>query len=199
MRTVNPSAIMVIDHVTAAVELTQDKWALIDVVDIPLISAYKWTAQECSSTKGKFYATTRVRGLNSASKSGKTYIHRMILGLVENAGSIDVDHKDGDPLNNRRSNLRSCTRLQNMRNRKKRRNTSSQWHGVCFDKTRGKWMACVKVDGRFKSLGRHDTEIDAAIAYYEAAMKLDPVFYGSILVDPRKVRDGEQRDESDAQ
>ena len=66
-----------------------------------------------------------------------------------------------------------------MRNRKKQRNNTSEYTGVCFDKARGKWQAYIKVDGKKKSLGYFHTKEEAAAVYEEAAQKEFGEFFRS--------------------
>lgn len=84
---------------------------------------------------------------------------------------LDVDHIDGDGLNNQRSNLRVVTRRQNLRNqRRKAANATSQFLGVCWDRSRQRWIASI--DGRH--IGRFYDEDTAARAYDRAAYARDP-------------------------
>lgn len=99
------------------------------------------------------------------------YLHRVIMGVTD--PKIDVDHIDGDGLNNRRSNLRAVTRQKNLRN-KHRTYGTSKFIGVCWFKQTSKWHAQIKVDGKRKHLGYHSDEESAARAYDAAALAIDP-------------------------
>ncbi len=89
------------------------------------------------------------------------YLHREIMGL-EAGDPREVDHEDGDPLNNRRSNLLVVdTRSEQMQNHGVRPH-SSRFRGVTWDKRRGRWMARAKLRGRFVFLGYFDSEEAAA-------------------------------------
>ena len=93
-------------------------------------------------------------------------LHRLLFG-----GRVEmIDHRDGDGLNNHRSNLRPATHSQNMRNRRKLKPSASQFKGV--SRLREKWTAHVqfRVNGKKGSvcLGVFDNERDAAIAYAAA-------------------------------
>lgn len=105
-----------------------------------------------------------------AKNSKKELLHRILLGV---GAGLEIDHIDGDGLNNQRANLRICTRQQNMMNqRKQKRLTSSQYKGVRFDKERGQWRAEIGLPGtKRKFLGRFPREDEAAVAYNVAALE----------------------------
>lgn len=82
----------------------------------------------------------------------------------------EIDHINGDPTDNRISNLRLATRLQNMANTKKPCTNTSGVKGVSWDKSRRCWKAAVQVKGRTIHLGRY-SDIHEAGAVYERAAK----------------------------
>lgn len=88
----------------------------------------------------------------------------------------EIDHVNCDPSDNRISNLREATRRENLRNMRKPSHNTSGFKGVCFDKSRGKWLAYIKVDGNRKQLGRYPTKELAHEAYKAAAEKLHGEF-----------------------
>jgi hypothetical protein len=101
-------------------------------------------------------------------ETGKRYLHRVITGATK---GMDVDHINGDRLDNRRSNLRVCSRSENMKNARKRSRCSSKYKGVTWVKSKKRWRAqitMVECKGS-KHIGYFKSEIDAARAYNEAA------------------------------
>lgn len=145
------------------VPLTREQIAIIDDEDWNLIKDYNWYAKKSRNT---FYAQAYVIGSNR--KGRKTIsMHRLIIGAQPGQ---QVDHKNGDGLDNRRFNLRLVTNAQNSMNRKKVGGTS-QYKGVCFDKNRNKWQSYIRINYKRIHLGRFLTEIEAAKRYDEAAIK----------------------------
>ena len=137
--------------------LTQDKFALVDDEDFELISQYKWYAHR--KTKRNYYAETTI-------KQKHILMHRLIMNAQD---SEEVDHINGDGLNNQRHNLRLCTRQQNAFNRKSNKN--KKFKGIVWRSKRNKWEAYITIDGKYKFLGHFKIEIKAAKAYDIAAKK----------------------------
>lgn len=106
----------------------------------------------------------------SASCCGKyRQLHRVIMGALPGQ---QVDHRDGNGLNNTRSNLRITTNSQNAANRRKQAG-SSAFKGVRLVQSRVRpWYAAIKKDGRRTHLGCFLSEVDAAHAYDTAARLL---------------------------
>jgi hypothetical protein len=96
-------------------------------------------------------------------------MHRAVIG--EPPLGMEVDHIDGNGLNNCRDNLRFVTRRQNMQNNVNA-SVTSKLPGVSWDKKRGKWKAYIKVDGIHKDIGRFKSEADAFSAYNTAVESL---------------------------
>lgn len=65
----------------------------------------------------------------------------------------DIDHKDGDRLNNRIDNLRDVPHKENMRNRPLQTNNTSGITGVSWKKSKNRWLAYIYVDTKLINLG----------------------------------------------
>lgn len=83
----------------------------------------------------------------------------------------DLDHIDGNGLNNHPDNLREATHTENMQNRRKHRNNTSGYKGVSWIRRYGKWQATISVNGKNINLGRFDCKVEAARAYNQAAIQ----------------------------
>lgn len=104
--------------------------------------------------------------------NGRVYPHRLQNYIIQNIpNGYIVDHINGNKLDNRMCNLRFATIKENNANRAAKNNSSSQYKGVSFDRSRGKWISSIQIDGKTKHIGRFDNECDAAIAYDNTALK----------------------------
>lgn len=146
----------VLDDVDCHITLFDDRGneiakAVIDAADIDLVRAFKWRL-----IGKKLYVH---------SWKCKAYLHNVI------AGGIIVDHIDGNPLNNRRANLRLASISQNGMNRGKQTNNTSGYKGVTFNKRNGKWAARICTNGVTKHIGYFDDAHSASLAYSDAAAR----------------------------
>src|SRR5262249_956687 len=137
----------------AYVVLTQDLSAKVDPSDIDELAAFSWHAHRM--TNGKTYATTRI---------GDKHIpmHRL---LTQCPDELEVDHANMDTLDNRRSNLRVCTRSQNLSNRRAQRNNTSGFKGVSLAKCNNLFKGTIQCNGVMYHLGYFASPAEAAQAY----------------------------------
>ncbi len=96
------------------------------------------------------------------------YMHRQIMHAPK---GFDVDHRDHNTLDNRRSNLRVCTRSQNLQN-KRPQGGVSEYKGVRWHTQIRRWHARIKLNGKRTSLGCFTDEVKAAKAYDKAAREM---------------------------
>lgn len=99
-------------------------------------------------------------------------LHRLILGAGVDQ---EVDHINGDRLDNRRQNLRLCSRAENQRNKAKPKNNTSGYKGVRQERS-GRWAARIYVGDRERYLGTYDSAQQAHAAYCQAAQELHGAF-----------------------
>jgi hypothetical protein len=140
--------------------------AVVDDDDFDLVASHKWYGHaERRGDRVVWYAeTTRCKRRLS--------MHRLIAGAAK--GEL-VDHRDGNGLNNTRSNIRKCTAEQNGSNRGPASNNTSGFKGVTKHKKTGKWQAAIRHRGRSIYLGLFD---DAAVAH-EAYCRENAKIHGS--------------------
>lgn len=104
------------------------------------------------------------------------YLHRFILNIKKH-DKVEVDHIDKNKLNNCKCNLRNCSSSQNSSNKKKYKQTGSKYKGVFYDKRYSNpWRAYITVEKKRIYLGNFSTEINAATAYNNAALKYHKEF-----------------------
>ena len=133
-------------------------YAMVDDADFDVLNQWKWSAEK---RKGTFYAIRCVRG--PGGKKATIRMHRQIVGE-----GVEVDHADGNGLNNQRTNLRACSTAKNQQNRGRSRG-ASKFKGVLWDKSHGCWKAKIIIDGKRFMLGSFETEEAAARRYDQAA------------------------------
>ena len=115
-------------------------YALVDDEDFERLNEFKWYLDKDGYARRNQFVEGKYKTI---------MMHRDIMGCVAGDGSI-VDHANGNPLNNCKFNLRVGTQAQNCANRRPRRDCSSRYKGVSFNK--GRWIAYIKINGKTKHL-----------------------------------------------
>jgi hypothetical protein len=137
------------------IPLTQGKFAIVDDEDYEELSKYKWTLSNGYAIKTKYRKAI--------------LMHRIINKTPDN---LFTDHKNGNKLDNRKENLRTCSTTENNRNSRKHKNCLVEYKGVTIDNNKyrkNKYKCQIKTDDKLIYLGNFKTSIDAAIVYNNAA------------------------------
>lgn len=119
----------------------------------------------------KWFISARGDVYSQKWKKGKATTYKLHRVIMDAPVGMDVDHINGNPLDNRRSNLRICTHKENSRNTKLAKNNTSGAIGVRWDKTKNKWLARIKVDYKDIHIGRFNNFKDAVKARKDAEIK----------------------------
>lgn len=144
------------------IELSRNRKSLVDSVMFAELSQFNWFFDGKYACRSSWNKETK--------KETKVYMHRQILDVKK--GGI-VDHINNDKLDNRKENLRIVTAQENCMNQSVQlKRKHSKYKGVSYDKSRDKWIAYCKKDGKMYNLGRFVLEIEAAEAYNRKAIEL---------------------------
>jgi hypothetical protein len=97
------------------------------------------------------------------------FVHRVAwLASKGEWPALDIDHKNQIKTDNRVANLREVSKIENKRNCSLHSSNTSGINGVDWQKARGKWRACVMIEGKTKNLGLFCSKSDAAKARSDA-------------------------------
>ena len=133
------------------IPLTQGRVALVDDEDYERVIQHSWCV---------------VRGyVQTSLKNRHIYLHRYIMHAQK---GTEVDHRNQNTLDCRKSNLRICTRSQNSMNLAPNKHTS-KYKGVCWSVSHQKWHAEITIQQVKKHLGYFNDEVEAARCRDEAA------------------------------
>lgn len=154
------------------------------MIEIELTKGYKAKVCECHYNKikdykwcalvGKYQVKAVRGGKDDCGKSKTYYMHREIMDAPN---GMEVDHIDGDNLNNQCNNLRICTKHENSRNVKISVRNTSGHKGVCWSKQANRWLARVAYDNHMYYLGVFKIKQDAMDAYNKKAKELHGDFF----------------------
>lgn len=144
-------------------------YVLVDDEDYEYLSQFKWNLNQ------KGYAR---RSIYLGKKNGKTLIKNITMHkeIMSHTKCDNLDHSDGDKLNNQKYNLRPATYAENARNRKPQKGKVSKYKGVCWRKDCNKWRARIMANGKWLNIGSYFTEEAAAKAYDAACVRLHGEF-----------------------
>ena len=147
------------------IPLTKGKEALADDEDYEYLMKWKWHA----ATGGQYAA--RDGRSSDRRHGGMIYMHRAVAERMGLKPAATIDHRNGNKLDNRRSNLRPATQSEQEGNCRLRADNRSGYRGVTWDKQTGRWRAQIGIGGRHICLKRFDDPKDAARAYNKAALR----------------------------
>jgi len=140
------------------IALSQGAYTIVDDDDYDKYSGYNWFLS------GRGYACCRRLG----------NLHRVVMGVTD--PKIHVDHRLHDRLDNRKCNLRICTKQENNQNRRPLKGAASKYKGVIASSNKKRWSANIKHNFTNYYLGLYDTQEEAAIAYDAKARELHGEF-----------------------
>ena len=142
------------------IPLTKGKHAIVDDEDFEYLNQWKWHF-------AKGYSVRRLT--KDGGKQGRIYMHRVVNKTPD---GLHTDHRNANKLDNRKNNLRDCTNSQNQMNREKMKGFSSIYKGVHWRERSNCWRATIKANKKHKTIGYFSSEIEAAKAYDNVALKL---------------------------
>lgn len=118
----------------------------------------RWNVRYPGKAAGTF---TKLRYVSISIDKKRYYSHRLAFLYVHGYVPEEVDHVDGNPSNNRLSNLRAANRSVNMKNLRRNSVNKSGTTGVRWDENRKKWCAYIQVDGKRVGAKRFKTREEA--------------------------------------
>lgn len=139
-----------------------DVQILIDKKDYELIKNYRLNVVKQKNNKLRVIVWHKKKMIG--------YLHRIVLNVTN--PKIQVDHIDGNPLNNTRKNLRLVNNSKNAQNRNAQKNNTTGFKGVRFHKQANKYTAQIGFKGKQLYLGCFEDPKDAAKAYNKKAKEL---------------------------
>lgn len=140
---------------------------LIDDEDYEKIKRYHWNILRTEEKKGYKYFQANLKRCDG--KRRKVMLHRIIMNAKTKEEIID--HKNGDTLDNRKTNLRICNKTENNRNQKTSKANVMGIKGVSFVGKKELYQARITVDKKLIHLGYYKTSREAYSAYCEASKK----------------------------
>jgi len=137
------------------IPLTKGKVAIVDDDDFEYLSKFRWYVD--------------ARGYAVHKRKEIVYMHRLISKTPK---GLETDHINGNKLDNRKENLRHCTKSENMRNRGKQTNNKSGYKGVSWHLRAKKWLAHIVINRKSIHLGLFDDPEEASKTYRKAEKEM---------------------------
>lgn len=153
------------------IRLTKGMKTIVDEKDYDFLNQWKWYFALPRRNKTGYAQRIEWIKDSKGKNTGKCKGIRLHRLLMNPPMGMQVDHINGNSLDNRRSNLRICTVAENIVNRSHPKNNKSGYKGVHQDYT-GKWEASIGYDHKRFYLGLFVDKKDAARAYNKRAKKL---------------------------
>jgi hypothetical protein len=135
------------------------KYALVDDIDFERVRNLRWHV----SWDGYVVRKPIING-----KQTRVWLHRLILDPPK---GMEIDHVNGNKLDNRRLNIRVCTHQQNLRNRALPKTNTSGFKGVRWHKRDQLWYAQTHIGNKYVHFGSYKNLKDAVNAYDEGVKK----------------------------
>jgi hypothetical protein len=153
-----------LEKMVKKIELTQGKYTIVDDEDYEFLNQWQWhvNRKKCKTSSDLLYA-------KRFEKRKTITMHRLILNAPK---GMDVDHINGNGLDNRKCNLRIVSHRENMQNLTKFKGTS-KYPGVYWHKEKQKWHVKFKIGEKNHHVGYFVDEKKAYDAYLEATKDLN--------------------------
>lgn len=142
------------------IPLTQNKVALVDDDDFEIVNQFKWCFHQGYADRFTHYDDNK--------KQHHISLHRFIMNAPVH---LQVDHLDGNGLNNQKRNLRLATHQQNAFNSEVQKNSGTGYKGVTWRPSNNTFQCRIRKDNKRIHIGIFKTKEEAALAYNQAAIK----------------------------
>lgn len=169
---INPVGFFIGDSQMKRIDISTPKYpntfTLVDDEDFEWLNQQKWCAKEGRNTT----YVTRTVYLGGGSKNRKykgLSMHRVVMNAKKGQ---EIDHRSRCGLDNTKNNLRVCTRIQNSRNSRPHKISSSRFKGVSWSIYHRKWLSRLYINKKQLHLGYRDSEIECAKLYDKKAKEL---------------------------
>jgi hypothetical protein len=144
------------------IQLTKGYRSAVDDKTFHILSRVKW----CAAIKTSNIVYGYRNSIPYKGSKQHLSLHRMAYLVMTGKlvpDGMEVDHIDGDGLNNQISNLRVCTHKQNLSNRKTHKNNTTGASGiwVYVGKRGTKYIPTIRIEGKQTYLGRFSTMREA--------------------------------------